>query len=431
MLRWNSSPHPISDVRDWDATERLELTPSWQRGAVWSPDAKVMLIDSILKGIPMPKLLLQAILRNEQTYRVVIDGQQRLRAILEFLRDEFVLESPPCDPAYAGAKYSTLTQDARNKVLQYKLDFNEIYDATDTELREIYTRVNKYNIQLNQQELRRADYPGDFLRVSEGIANLESLEKAKIFTPAHRRRMLDVEYVSELLAALLRGPQDKKETLNAIYKELMVWNEAERNAIRVRFEHAVGSINRLFPQHRRKLSGTRFRQRSDFYGLLVAVDALLTAGGSLDEKDLGPLQTDLLMMDDDTGPESQVAPFRDYAIRCVSDANAVNSRRWRTAFLTHFLTGTYRSVPPTPDGAALFREIAFENDEPSMGGPPTPCSVCGAPLFAAGIASVITAWRRMDRPVFQYSNCSMIHKACAATDAARWTIVEPADEYRR
>jgi hypothetical protein len=44
--------------------------------------------------------------------------------------------------------------------------FNEINDASDDQLREIYSRVNKYSTVLNSQELRRSDFPGDFLTLS-------------------------------------------------------------------------------------------------------------------------------------------------------------------------------------------------------------------------------------------------------------------------
>ena len=58
MTHWNSSPHPISDIRDWSKAGRLELRPDFQRREVWSAPAKIMLMDSILRGIPMPKIFL-------------------------------------------------------------------------------------------------------------------------------------------------------------------------------------------------------------------------------------------------------------------------------------------------------------------------------------------------------------------------------------
>lgn len=58
MVHWNISPHPIADVRDWSDAGRLELQPDFQRREVWAQSAKIMLIDSILSDIPLPKIFL-------------------------------------------------------------------------------------------------------------------------------------------------------------------------------------------------------------------------------------------------------------------------------------------------------------------------------------------------------------------------------------
>lgn len=75
-MKWESYSHPISDIRDWDNNNRLELKPDFQRNEVWSRAAQIMLIDTIIKGIPIPKIYIKSVMHNGNTYRVVIDGQQ-------------------------------------------------------------------------------------------------------------------------------------------------------------------------------------------------------------------------------------------------------------------------------------------------------------------------------------------------------------------
>ena len=53
MVHWNSSPHPISDIRDWSEAGRLELRPDFQRRGVWSSPARIMLMDTILRDVPI------------------------------------------------------------------------------------------------------------------------------------------------------------------------------------------------------------------------------------------------------------------------------------------------------------------------------------------------------------------------------------------
>ena len=77
-----------------------------------------------------------------KTYRVVIDGQQRITAILDFLRDAFSLDSPYTGDE-KGTRFSELDQDAQERFLSYQIDFNESINPSDEEVREVYARVNK------------------------------------------------------------------------------------------------------------------------------------------------------------------------------------------------------------------------------------------------------------------------------------------------
>jgi hypothetical protein len=147
--------------------------------------------------------------RNNSPYRSVIDGQQRITTILSFIKDEFFLKKP-YDGEFLDKKFSDLPKEIQNSFLRYKIDFNEINDASEEQLREIYSRVNKYSTVLTKQELRRADFPGDFLRLAEKLAVIPFFDEAKVFTITNRRRFGDAEYVSELLAGLIGGIQDKK-----------------------------------------------------------------------------------------------------------------------------------------------------------------------------------------------------------------------------
>lgn len=110
---WVSSSHPISDVRDWHLVNRLNLKPDYQRTEVWSEAAQIMLIDTILQNIPMPKVFLTARIVDRRTYRTVIDGQQRLRAILRFINDDLAL-NPPFKGEYPGCKFSELPDSVQN-----------------------------------------------------------------------------------------------------------------------------------------------------------------------------------------------------------------------------------------------------------------------------------------------------------------------------
>jgi hypothetical protein len=314
-----------------------------------------MLMDTILRGVPMPKIFLANELRNGSTYRTVIDGQQRISAILAFLRDEFSLETPYTGED-KGKKFSELDQDAQDRFLNYQIDFNEANNPSDDEVREVYARVNKYTVPLNKQELRRADFPGDFLSVSEELAVQDFFEEASIFTPAERRRYVDVEYVSELLAALLDGIQDKKTKLDNFYIEYAKWNKNQKEETIRRFKKILDELQLVFDESLH-ISKTRFRQKADFYSLFLVIDNLLSEGLSLKDKEISFLRQDLKILDLCIRPESDIEICSEYAIKCVSQANSASSRRWRHGFLKSILSGTYKSGSFDDEGAIIFYRL--------------------------------------------------------------------------
>ena len=87
----------ISDFIDWRKQKRLNLNPNFQRGSVWSPAARTFLIDTILRQLPIPKVYLRTNIdvTTKQTIREVVDGQQRIRAILDFSDDLFPYQKEP------------------------------------------------------------------------------------------------------------------------------------------------------------------------------------------------------------------------------------------------------------------------------------------------------------------------------------------------
>ena len=327
---WNSSPHPISDIRDWNELGRLEINPAYQRGAVWSPSAKIMLIDSIVSDIPMPKILVSKVIVDGSTHRIIIDGQQRIRTILEFLNNEFNLTSP-YDGELQGKYFKDFDEEATNKFLSYQIDFNESTGLADEEIREVYSRLNKYTFALNKQELRRADFPGDFLELSQDLSENEDLDGFNIFTPSNRRRLGDVEYTSELIAILLQGVQEKKKELDSFYINFSTWNKEEKDLVSERFEDLARFIKSLFTNQ--ELRETRFRQKADFYSLFAASNIFIQRKIALDASDIELVFDQLQGLDWGISPSAEVAFFQQYAVRCISDANSHSSRLWRTKFL--------------------------------------------------------------------------------------------------
>jgi hypothetical protein len=89
---------------------------------------------------------------------------------------------------------------------------------------------------------------------------------AGVFSANDHRRMLDHEYISELVAAYLHGPQNKKDKLDTYYQLYEENFDDEANVVEV-FRRVTAELGQLIPS----LSATRWKKKSDFYTLFLTL----------------------------------------------------------------------------------------------------------------------------------------------------------------
>ena len=115
--------------------------PDWQREEVWSSEKKRKLIDTILRGWKLPKLYLHKISEDPDEFEVV-DGQQRLTAIWEFFDGDLAL-SEDTARAFSGGSYADLPDAVADAFDDYELEYDEIMDATDEDVKEFFQRLQE------------------------------------------------------------------------------------------------------------------------------------------------------------------------------------------------------------------------------------------------------------------------------------------------
>ena len=140
----------------------LNMKPPFQRNPVWLEPQKAYLIDTILRGYPVPELYLQTSVTGQGAEQhIIVDGQQRVRACLEFINNGFTLGDE--SEKYAGLSFDELDEDVKKQIFQYKFVIRLLPELGDAEIREIFGRLNRNNMALNRQELRKATYWGEFI----------------------------------------------------------------------------------------------------------------------------------------------------------------------------------------------------------------------------------------------------------------------------
>src|SRR5207249_1211061 len=172
----------------------------------------------VLKSLPIPEIYVhvQTSATGATTYTVV-DGQQRVRALLDFANERFPL-STEFTPEIGEHPFSELPEELRQRFWAYSLVVRELHEASEADVRDLFQRLNRFVYALTAQELRNARFKGEFINVVTELADDEFWVTNRIVTPTDIRRMQDVQFVSEILVGLIAGPQHKTETLDDYYE---------------------------------------------------------------------------------------------------------------------------------------------------------------------------------------------------------------------
>ncbi|MBO7081993.1 MAG: DUF262 domain-containing protein [Neisseriaceae bacterium] len=147
MNKTTSKIIQISDIVEWSKKEELELSPKYQRGLVWNEGAKAYLMDTIIRGLPIPPIFLrqQVDIRTKSTRREIIDGQQRIRAILEFIVDEKYAIKRSHNKEYAGKRYSDLDEEMQEAILSYEILAEVVTEKDESLIYDMFARLNSNN----------------------------------------------------------------------------------------------------------------------------------------------------------------------------------------------------------------------------------------------------------------------------------------------
>jgi len=341
-MDFNRENKTVAELYDMYQHGTLILQPFFQRNLVWTDKAKSQFIESILLNLPISEVYLY---EDERGVLSVIDGQQRLSTVFNFLDKKFKLRGLDKLVELDG---QDATFERVKEIKDFIIHYVKIHSNVNrAEIIDTYSRINRYTVNLNAQELRRATYSeSDFLKLSEELAQLEFFQYGRFFTERKRERMNDVEFISELLACQLDGIQDKKNGLDNFYSNYMEIDDYDR--IKAEFESTIDEIELVFTfsdyfiDEKKKYDGsnpaknlgiTRYRQQADFYSMFYLFTKLKEEGIGLDTNAKEMFLKMLLIYNRLIEPEAYIDILSTYAVKCISQGNTRNSREFRYQFL--------------------------------------------------------------------------------------------------
>ena len=183
----NPLSKPVEEIISDVATNKYLLRPSYQRQERITEIKASSIIESILLGIALPPIF---IYKKKNNVREVVDGQQRLLSIIAFMgkqycdennklvyskNNNFKLKKLNILDSLNGCKFSDLSEDEQDKILDFNIDeivieeaLNEDFDPID-----LFIRLNQkpYPIQQNSFEMWNSTVDGEVIQKIKKITD--------------------------------------------------------------------------------------------------------------------------------------------------------------------------------------------------------------------------------------------------------------------
>lgn len=199
---FNRTNKDIQTINEDFVAGKLFADSTYQRRKVWNEQDKIRLIETILMEFVMPEVFFWTAKRDPETGVAsthIVDGQQRINTIVEFINNEFCLKNKhllnDSIKEKCGDKFfSELEDNYRTIIWDYPISVVEIdRDCTREDIKGMFYRLNLTNYDLNQQEKRNSK-DSKFGDKCEALSGYDFWDKVKLFSSTDAKRMKDVEY---------------------------------------------------------------------------------------------------------------------------------------------------------------------------------------------------------------------------------------------
>jgi len=260
----------VQDLLNLHKNKELDLNPWYQRRSVWTQPQKAYLINTLFEKKPIPSLYIRHSLdiEAEKSIREIVDGQQRIRSILEYVADSFAAKHPVYP---RRVKYYQLTRSELESFKLTSMSVGYLLGATDEDVIEIFGRLNSVAKTLNAQEKRNARFSGEYKQfcLKQAAKRVILWRDLRIFTANDIARMEEVQFVSDLTLNFLNGLSDysaaKLDKIYAQYDE----DFPQQTEMEARFERVFSTIAGLSPA---SIRDTVFSRPPLFFSLCLVLD---------------------------------------------------------------------------------------------------------------------------------------------------------------
>jgi len=335
----------VSNLKYMFESGTLILRPDYQRGSVWKDNQRSYFIDSLLRGIPIPKILLELKYIDDGIIHYVLDGQQRLSTIFNFINKKYKL-TKWC-PEHRGKYFDELPISERTKILSYNFSTDIVIEGTNEEIRDIYVRLNTGGVKLNDQEIRYAKYNGEFKQLVYELEKNHYFSKIGMFNEMQVVQMHESKFISSILMFIINNDVHKDDKRNfERYYEQFDKSFPDKDKVKTVFEKVYKEITKILPD----INTTIFKEQSRFYPLFTAFYHYIYGDYTLG-LDIDNVRR--LLLDIHLNYENKEMPiFRDFYDSTSAHTNNVKNRKIARNIIIDVLSVAYI----VKDSVRLFSE---------------------------------------------------------------------------
>ncbi|MBS0984131.1 DUF262 domain-containing protein [Gluconobacter cerinus] len=194
--------YAVRTLVDMVLEKDLILNPDYQRQYRWDPEKSSRFIESILLNIPVPVVYFAE--EGDGTFSV-IDGQQRLTSLLNFIKpeagEELKLTGLKLRPEINGKFFTDLDRVEKSAITKRPIRCIVVLNESDQALKfEVFERLNTGSVSLTDQEVRNSIYHGNFNDLIKQLAKNENFLRMISLPEKHRRNMKAEELVLRFFA---------------------------------------------------------------------------------------------------------------------------------------------------------------------------------------------------------------------------------------
>jgi len=201
----------------------IKLDPDYQRRHRWDDKTSSRLIESLILNIPIPTIYISQDIdvdfeTDEYRYSV-IDGQQRLTSMDNFLNDRYALTGLETLDELNGCLHRDLPPFLIRRLEERTIKCLRIDSTIDAQVKiDIFERLNSGSVKLEPQELRNAVFSGKFnvlckeLSVNRDFRMLLQIDSDAPEMNNRVRKMEDVEVVLRFFTLINENYQNYKKT---------------------------------------------------------------------------------------------------------------------------------------------------------------------------------------------------------------------------